>query len=165
MVDDAEQWRGWLAEHGPAAVLLARQWLSNRSDAEDVVQEAIIRFWRARHRASDPTAFLYACVKRVALDYRRAGARRMRREESAYRPENQPQFESSAEEVERHAAISLALAELPEEQRAVVVMKIWGGLSFPQIASALEVSPNTVASRYRYALNKLQQKLAAEPTR
>jgi RNA polymerase sigma-70 factor (ECF subfamily) len=165
MVDEAQHWRSWLTEHGPAAVLLARQWLSNRSDAEDVVQEAFIRFWRARHRASDPTAFLYACVKRSALDYRRSGARRTRREEAAHRPENQPLFESEVQESERKAAITSALAELPEEQRAVVVMKIWGGLSFPQIASALEVSPNTVASRYRYALNKLQQKLAAEPTR
>ena len=165
MADDSDHWRTWLSEHGAATVLLARQWVANRSDAEDVVQDAFVRFWRARHRASDPTAFLYVCVKRAALDHRRASARRTRREEAAYRPEGQSLFESPAEESERQRAIAMALGELPEEQRVVLVMKIWGGLSFPQIAEALEVSPNTVASRYRYALTKLQQKLAAEPTR
>ena len=165
MADDPDHWRTWLTEHGAATVLLARQWVSNRSDAEDVVQEAFVRFWRARHRANDPTAFLYVCVKRAAADFRRANARRIRREEAARRTEEQPLFEYPAEECERQTAISIALGELPQEQRVVLVMKIWGGLSFPQIAEALEASPNTVASRYRYALTKLQQKLAAEPTR
>jgi len=47
----------------------------------------------------------------------------------------------------------------------VLVMKIWGGLTFPQIAAALESSVNTVASRYRYALARLREQLAEEPIR
>ena len=50
-----------------------------------------------------------------------------------------------------------------QEQAEVLVMKIWGGLSFPQIAAALEISANTAASRYRYALAKLREQLAEEP--
>ena len=42
-------------------------------------------------------------------------------------------------------------------------MKIWGGLSFPQIAAALRISANTAKSRYRYALAKLREQLAEEP--
>ncbi len=41
-------------------------------------------------------------------------------------------------------------------------MKIWGGLSFPQIAEALRISSNTAASRYRYALARLREQLAEE---
>jgi RNA polymerase sigma-70 factor (ECF subfamily) len=44
-------------------------------------------------------------------------------------------------------------------------MKIWGGLSFPQIAEALRISPNTAASRYRYALVKVREQLAEESIR
>ena len=44
-------------------------------------------------------------------------------------------------------------------------MKIWGGLSFAQIADALELNANTAASRYRYALERMEQELAAEVTR
>ena len=72
-------------------------------------------------------------------------------------------FAGPLEQAERRNAISAALGELPDEQREVVVMKIWGRLSFPQIAEALEISPNTAASRYRYALAKLREQLAGEP--
>lgn len=48
---------------------------------------------------------------------------------------------------------------MPEEQRAVVHLKLWGELTFEQIAAALEIPPNTAASRYRYALDKLRGRL------
>jgi RNA polymerase sigma-70 factor (ECF subfamily) len=63
---------------------------------------------------------------------------------------------------ERRNAIAAALRTLPEEQREVLTMKIWGGLTFPQIALALDVSANTAASRYRYALVKLREQLVEE---
>ena len=53
----------------------------------------------------------------------------------------------------------MALGELPEEQRAVVHLKLWEGLTFEQIAAALDISPNTAASRYRYGLDKLRERL------
>src|SRR5207247_11058714 len=56
-------------------------------------------------------------------------------------------------------ALSAALGELRAEQRAVAHLKLWAGLTFEQIASALNVSPNTAASRYRYALDKLRERL------
>jgi RNA polymerase sigma-70 factor (ECF subfamily) len=51
------------------------------------------------------------------------------------------------------------LAGLPSEQRAVAHLKLWEGMTFEQIAAALELSPNTAASRYRYALDKLRSRL------
>ena len=63
---------------------------------------------------------------------------------------------------ERRRAIEAALRSLPEVQATVLVMKIWGGLTFPQIASVLNIPANTAASRYRYALDKLREQLALE---
>ena len=52
-----------------------------------------------------------------------------------------------------------ALGGLPEEQRAVVLLKLWEGLTFEAIAEALDLSPNTAASRYRYGIDKLREVL------
>ena len=162
MTSDTDDWSAWLDAHGAALVLFARQWLPAAADAEDVVQEAFVRFWRARHRADDPTAFLYACVRRCALDWLRARRRRAAREAAAARtePVDGALFAAGPERDERRAAVEAALARLPEEQRTVLVLKVWGGLTFPQIAETLGIPANTAASRYRYALDKLRTLLA-----
>jgi RNA polymerase sigma-70 factor (ECF subfamily) len=48
---------------------------------------------------------------------------------------------------------------LPDEQREVLVLKIWNDLTFAEIGSVLEISQNTAASRYRYALGALRKTL------
>jgi RNA polymerase sigma-70 factor, ECF subfamily len=55
-----------------------------------------------------------------------------------------------------------ALSELPDDQREVVVMHVWGELTFSEIAELLGVSSNTAASRYRYALAKLRGSMLAK---
>jgi RNA polymerase sigma-70 factor (ECF subfamily) len=165
MAGNSDTWSIWLDEHGPAMILLARQWAPARADAEDVVQEAFVRFWRSRDRVDDPIAYLYGCVKRCALDWRRSGRRRQRREEAAARSEADSLLIAPVEEDERRTAIEAALRSLPPNQAEVLVMKIWGGLSFPQIAAVLGIPANTAASRYRYALARLREQLAEEPIR
>ncbi len=165
MVDDSGPWTVWLNRHGPALVMLARQWTPTRADAEDVVQEAFIRFWRSRASVEDPDAYLFACVKHCALDNLRGRQRQSRREATAARSEAEPLLDSPAEQDERRTAIEAALRGLPESQAEVLVMKIWGGLTFLQIAAALNTSHNTVASRYRYALANLREQLAEESIR
>lgn len=54
------------------------------------------------------------------------------------------------------------LSQLPPEQAEVVVLKIWHDLTFAEIAELLRVSPNTAASRYRYALEKLRERWGEE---
>jgi RNA polymerase sigma-70 factor (ECF subfamily) len=163
MAGDAEEWEAWLDRHGAALVLFARQRVASRADAEDVVQEAFVRFWRSRHRAVDPTAYLYTCVQHCALNWQRSRERRSRREEVAARPEAEVSLASPLGQEERREAIEAVLRSLPETQREVLVMKVWGGLSFPQIAEALRIPANTAASRYRYALARLRERLAEEP--
>lgn len=165
MASGGDDWTTWLNQHGAALVMFARQWVSSRTDAEDVVQEAFVRFWRSREWVSEPTAYLYGCVKRCASDWQRTRRRQIRREEATARPECQTLFAGSLEQTERQAAIEAALTDLPEGQRETLVMKIWGGLTFPQIAAVLEISADTAASRYRYALAKLREQLAEESIR
>src|SRR5262245_22362747 len=109
MAGRSDEWSVWLDRHGAALVLLARQWVANRADAEDIVQEAFVRFWRSRERATDPAAFLYSCMKHCALDWQRGRSRRSRREEAAARPEGERLFDGPLEQDERRAAIEAAL--------------------------------------------------------
>jgi RNA polymerase sigma-70 factor (ECF subfamily) len=162
--DGGDDWAAWLARHGAALVLFARQWTPGRADAEDVVQEAFVRFWRSRERAADATAYLYSCVKSCAIDWSRAAGRRVRRERASANPDVGALLSCPMERDERRALIEAALVRLPAEQREVVVMRIWGGLSFPQIGQSLEISHNTAASRFHYAIAKLREQLAQEPS-
>ena len=56
-----------------------------------------------------------------------------------------------------------ALTQLPPEQREVIVLKVWGGLTFSQIAETLGMPANTAASRYRYGLTALKQSTLEVP--
>lgn len=158
-------WQAWFDATAPALVLFARQWVGSHADAEDVVQEAFVRFWRSgRHVAEDPSAYLFASVKRAALDARRGRLRRERREADARqaRPGDDSVFANDVERDEWRVEVEAALSRLPGPQREVLVMKVWGGLTFPRIAAALGIPANTAASRYRYALDALRQALAKE---
>jgi RNA polymerase sigma-70 factor (ECF subfamily) len=139
-------------------VLFARQWARSSADAEDIVQEAFVRFWRKQHDIAN-RGLLYAAVRSIALDFLRRDSRRARRESVAASETDQivqPMFEI---EDESQRTLVAALDLLPNEQREVLVMKIWNDLTFAEIASALEISQNTAASRYRYALANLKKNL------
>ena len=91
---DAREWAQWLGRHGPALLLLARQWVPSRADAEDAVQDGCLRFWRSREKADDPAAYLYACVRSAALDFVRGGRRRGRREQAVAATEVPPAYDA-----------------------------------------------------------------------
>jgi RNA polymerase sigma-70 factor, ECF subfamily len=159
-----DSWKEWFQLHGPKLLLCARQWTRSLADAEDVVQEAFVRFWRhQRELGGEPLALLVTSVRRAAFDLARRESRRAVREERAEGgiEDNAPLFETCLEHDDRRAAIELALRRLPPEQRDVLVLKIWGELTFEQVAAQLEIPPNTAASRYRYALTTLRRELTA----
>ena len=159
---DDESWKDWFERHGPKLLLCARQWTRSLADAEDVVQEAFVRFWRRqRQLGGEPDALLFTSVRRAAIDLARTNARRGARELLADGglEDTGPIFETPLEGDDRREAIEFALRQLPLEQREVLTLKIWGELTFEQIAAQLEISPNTAASRYRYALAGLRDAL------
>lgn len=151
-----DNWRSCFAELGPGLLLFARQWVRSAADAEDIVQEAFVKFWRRNH-SIDNRALLYATVRSIALDFIRRDSRRARREQIAYAEaaeSTEPEFRF---EDETQMALAAALERLPHDQREVVVMKVWNELTFAEIAEALGISQNTAASRYRYALSGLKK--------
>ena len=153
-----EDWKVCFSQLAPGLLLFARQWVHSAADAEDIVQEAFLKFWRRNHKI-DNRALLYATVRSVALDLLRRDSRRARRERDAYaevEPAVEPQFRT---EDESQRALALAIDRLPHPQREVLVMKIWNELTFVEIGEALGISQNTAASRYRYALTALKKDL------
>jgi RNA polymerase sigma factor (sigma-70 family) len=161
-----EDWRSFFSKFAPGLLLFVRQWTQSRADAEDIVQEAFVKFWRRNHRIDPPAlrsgaasnrALLYATVRSIALDHIRRNRRRVRREAEAVSESEhmaEPQFKLADE-----AQLSLAAAveRLRHEQREVLIMKIWNELTFAEIGSALGISQNTAASRYRYGLAALRK--------
>ena len=160
---DVDDWSQWLDQHGGTLLMLARQWAPSPSDAPDIVQEGFLRFWRSRQGVLDPKAYLYACLRRCALDMHRGDRRRRQRESVVARDEDSGGLVSiHVEHDSRMKEIEEALVQLPADQREVVTMKTWGRLTFEQIAAALEISPHTAGSRYRYGLEKLRTKLCGK---
>jgi RNA polymerase sigma-70 factor, ECF subfamily len=159
-----ESWKSWFHRYGPKLLLCARQWTVSMADAEDVVQEAFVRFWRhQRGLPGEPLALLLTSVRRAGLDIARRRIRRAAREASALEDEsgNGALFEAVPDGDDRRMAIESALGRLPPEQREVLALKIWGDLTFAQVAEQLGIPPNTAASRYRYALAALRRELTA----
>jgi RNA polymerase sigma-70 factor (ECF subfamily) len=151
-----EDWKVCFSELAPGLVLFARQFVRQLPDAEDIVQDAFVRFWRKEHSIEN-RALLFATVRSVALDLLRRDARRARREANAALEVEQstaPQFDFDDGSQQELAA---AVDRLPVEQREVLVMKIWNELTFAEIGQALGISQNTAASRYRYALAALKK--------
>jgi RNA polymerase sigma-70 factor (ECF subfamily) len=63
-----ENWRNCFSEVAPGLLLFARQWVQSAADAEDIVQDAFVKFWRRKHNI-DNRGLLYAAVRSLALDF------------------------------------------------------------------------------------------------
>jgi len=163
-IPDHASWSKWFERYGPRLLLCARQWTCSLADAEDVVQEAFVRFWKhQRGLGGEPLPLLLTSVRRAACDRARGATRRTAREEQVAGDELEggALFEPQREGDDRRAEIEAALRCLPVEQREVLVLKIWGELTFEEIARQLDIPANTAASRYRYALAGLRKELTA----
>lgn len=161
MTTSQPDWQWWYDAHAARLLLYARQWLPLRADAEDAVQAGFAKFWRSRARpeASD-LPLLFAAVRTASLDLIKSQQRRTNREQKA--AEGGPTVWWDADtlaERERAEAVAQAIASLPLDQRETLVLRIWGGLTFAEIARTLDENVNTVAGRYRTALTKLRHLL------
>jgi len=128
--------------------------------AEDVLQDAFVRVWGRRERLRDRgrlDGYLYAAVRNLALDQLRR--RRTRSEHQAKLAVKIVTTTPTGPDAER---IDRALAELPPEQREVVVLRVHLGLSFPEVAERTQSPLGTVHSRYRYAMTQLRERLVQE---
>lgn len=165
-----EPWRKCYRELAPKLLLFARQWVASSADAEDVVQSAFVKFWRRQPDARpEHYPLLYSAVRTTALDLLRGDGRRLRREsnpDADVLRDDQPYFDGGIEQRENAALIEQAMSKLPAEQREVLTLRVWGDLTFAEIATTLGESINTVASRHRYALDAMRRSLKSyEPER
>jgi RNA polymerase sigma-70 factor (ECF subfamily) len=137
--------------------------LRNEADTRDVMQELFIKV--ARRPAllddlRDERGFLLRLSHNLAIDLiRRRGARERKSAKFALEP--MPLFAPGGDPDEQvfREKLADALGELPADQRAVVHLKLWEQLTFEAIAEILEIPLNTAASRYRYGIDKLRERL------
>lgn len=156
----AEQpgWRSWVEEHAPRFLMFARQKAHTEADAQDLVQEALIEACRRQPDGEPPpVALVYATIYRRAIDWARRDRRRATREQIVAPPPETCWFDVGIEERELAQWAQQALEKLPDTQREVLSLKLWGGLTFSEIGTALGISANTAASRYRYGLEELRK--------
>ncbi len=135
-------------------VLYGRALGLSHSEAEDVLQDTFLAVLRGGTQPSEPRHYLLRAFRNRALNFRRGLWRRAWRELESARWFEKPENRCSAEE----DAMRL-LPSLPSEQREVIVLKIWHEMTYDEIGALLEVSPNTVAGRYRYGMEKLRAAL------
>jgi len=150
-------------DHAQALFAFLLNFTRNETDTKDLLQELFVKLAkqpRLLEGVRDERAFLLRLVHNLAIDLmRRRGTREKHHEQwaaeaaSLFAPAGDPDEQSF-----RHA-LAAALGDLPPEQRAVIHLKLWEGLTFEAIAEALDLPPNTAASRYRYGLDKLRQRL------
>ena len=145
MNSPANAWKQWLAENGPRLLLFARGWSNSKPDAEDLVQEAILRMWHhqaERGNVPPDLPLVFSTIRFCGLNHFQ-----------------DVWLDPVLEEDEEALILREAVQNLSQKLREVVVMKFWGGLTFLQISETLAISPNTAASRYRYALEQLAHEL------
>jgi len=140
-----------------ALVLYGRALGLSHGEAEDVLQETFMALMQKPCPPEQPEHYCVRSFRNRALNYRRSLWRRMTRELEARR-----WFEKSDSETLQEKTAVRCLADLPPEQREVIVLKIWHQYTFDEIGRLLDVSPNTVAGRYRYGLQKLRACLRGE---
>ena len=150
-------------EHAQPLFAFLLNFTRDEADTRDLLQEIFVKLAREPELlrgVREERAFLIRLAHNAAIDLiRRRGTRERTKENfaaeriSIFAPANDPDENLFREE------LADALEELPEEQRAVVHLKLWEGLTFEEIAAALDISPNTAASRHRYALDKLRGRL------
>src|SRR6266567_3464099 len=142
--------------HAQALFAFLLSFLRNDADAHDLLQELFVKAVQRPDLLKgvrDERKFLLRLAHNLAIDLiRRRSTRERRIEELAgdipllFAPTADPDEQAFRE------ALSRALAELPAEQRTIMHLKLWEGLTFESIADLLQIPLNTAASRYRYGL-------------
>ncbi len=170
MNDDlSSAWKKWFLLNGTRLLLFARSQTHVEADAQDILQDAMLRLWKSYGSGNNekweppPLPLAYTALRHAAIDMARKNTRRTRREQSSdylvsdHAPAGDWFGTARLEEKEKSTALQKAIAQLPDNFRDVLVLKIWGELTFARIADILEIPANTAASRYRYALEALRK--------
>jgi RNA polymerase sigma-70 factor (ECF subfamily) len=154
---EPETLESWIDTHRSRLVGIAQSILHDRAEAEDVVQDTLLRAWNRSsvHDIRNWGAYVSRAVYWNALK-RRA---RRRSDVSIDSESSQALLASEPDgEEQRLGPLELerAIAELPLAQQTVIRLRYYVGMSFREVGQTLSISANTAASRTRYALQKLK---------
>lgn len=142
-----------LAEHGAALALVAAHWTDA---ADDCVQEALIELAALPRSPDRPAAWLFRRVRQRALNAARAARRRDAHEATAWRERLQRRAGTDPAEA---AELLDALALLPRDDRELVTLRFYSGLSYAEVAEAVGSSKSVVHRRTEAALDRLRTRL------
>lgn len=158
---DAKQLTEVIETHGGTLTLYARQWCHTPDDA---VQEALIDLARQDPPPDEIAAWLHTTVRRRAMNLGRAESRRDAHHRQAGL-ERDAWFVARSDHLDEPIDYETHLAQLPALDREIVVARIWGELTFTQIAGIVEQSLSTVHRRYQTALRELERTINQESSR
>ena len=140
--------------HGAALAAYACSFGLDHASAEDVVHQLFLKMLGGKSfTPRTPLAYLYRATRNASLNLRRD-----RQRETDLQVQNRGSSNPGAA-TKKTLNLQQALRELPEEQRETVFLKVWSGMTLLEIAEVTDTPLNTVASRYRYALEKLRERL------
>ena len=148
-----EALKGLYDRHAAALRLYALTWCRCPDDA---LQEAMIELSRQAELPRDPVAWLYRAVKFRAMNLHRSERRRLEREQ-VVADQREPFFVSDPSSDIDTKMLELSLQGLDEQNREIVVARIWGDLSFEQIATLTDLSSSSVHRCYRDSLAELKR--------
>lgn len=145
-------------QHGRGLLLFALAIAGDRGRAQDAVHQVFLKMLDGRNllQVADAKAYLFTCVRNALLNDTKV------RQRSVALDEDSAWFDPPHRDYAAELNLRRALCTLPEDQRQVVVLHVWGELTFMQIAEILNISSNTAASRYRYAFAKLREAMCSK---
>ena len=149
----------WFDAYAARLVLYARQWLAP-GEAEDAVQEAFVSLLGQRRSPDNVRAWLFTAVRNASVSSLRAHLRRRRRER-VRAVEKDAWFEPRPDELIDARAAQEALTVMPDDQREIVTLRIWGQMTLREISDVVDTSPATALRRYRQGLATLRAHLEA----
>jgi RNA polymerase sigma-70 factor (ECF subfamily) len=145
-------------EHGTALLLFAMSISLDRGRAQDAVHQVFLRMLETSRldKVEDLKAYLFTCVRNAVLNDHKVSRRNAALDEESH------WFDPPQRDYAAELNLRRALESLPDDQRQVLVLHIWGELTFLQTAGVLGISSNTAASRYRYALANLRESMCVK---
>jgi RNA polymerase sigma-70 factor (ECF subfamily) len=152
--------------HRPALINYAKGVLGDRAGAEDVVQDAFLRFSEPTGQPLEqPVAYLYRIVRNLALDaIRRRGSENRQQQSPPQWMQPGQQLSPEQQLLDHHdvSRVAATLADLPEQMRIAVEMHRLGGYTLQQIATHLSISPSMAHRLVRDAVVHLASSIDAD---
>jgi RNA polymerase sigma factor (sigma-70 family) len=143
----------------PRVVAVAARVLGSRDEAEDVAQEVFLAFGRSSVPAGQALGWLSAAAAHTALNHLRSGRRRAFREEAAGEGHAvSPDVADAVVALDERRRVRAALARLPRRHAVALVLR-HSGLSYAEVAAALDLSPGSVGTTVRRAESALRKEL------